>query len=75
MFNMSGSELLMVGLIALLVIPPDKIPKVAQSLGRLFAQITRNFQDIKDQVKVTFQDDLQKSKSPTRLKDHDQKPS
>ncbi len=63
MFNMGGGELILVALVALLVIPPQKLPQVATTMGRLLAQLNRNFQEIKTTVSDSLKEDLPKPPS------------
>lgn len=39
MFQLGFGEILLLGLVAVLVIPPEKLPKVAQKLGRFLHQL------------------------------------
>lgn len=55
MFNISGFELLLIGIVALLVIGPERLPQVAQKLGRFvgfckqsFAQIQKNLNEAEE---------------------------
>lgn len=50
MLNFSPEKLLLVGMIALVVLGPHRLPKAARSLGRLFAQLR--------QMSSTFQDEV-----------------
>ena len=57
MFNMGGGELILVGLAALLLIGPKKLPEVATQLGRWFAQLQRGFDDVKKSVREGLKDE------------------
>ncbi len=50
MFNMGGGELIVVIILAVLFIKPDKLPEVATSLGRWLAEITRGVNDVRQSV-------------------------
>jgi len=50
MLNMGAGELVLVAIIALLVIPPKKIPQVATTLGRWLSQLQKSFQELKSGV-------------------------
>lgn len=39
-------ELLVIGLIALIVVGPERLPALARSLGRLWAQLSRSLQNL-----------------------------
>lgn len=65
MFNMGGGELFVVALLALLFIPPKKLPEVATTLGRLFVKLQSQFQEIKKEMTVNLRHDL--DLNPTKL--------
>lgn len=58
MLNMGGGELFVVALVALLLIPNEKIPELAHKLGRLVAQLQNGFQDFKSGLQKNLQKDL-----------------
>jgi len=49
-FGFGFSELMIVLVIALLVIGPKKLPEVAKSMGKLYGQLKRAMDDIKESV-------------------------
>jgi len=48
MFNLGLSELIIIGIIALIFIGPKELPEVARVLGRLLNELRRATGDIKD---------------------------
>nr|WP_312973046.1 Sec-independent protein translocase protein TatB [Pseudomonas sp.] len=50
MFGISFSELLLVGLIALLVLGPERLPGAARTAGLWIGRIKRSFNSIKEEV-------------------------
>lgn len=50
MFDIGFSELLMIGLVALLVIGPDRLPGAARTAGLLFGRFKRGFTSIREEV-------------------------
>lgn len=58
MFNIGGSELVLISVLALLLVPPEKLPQVATTLGRFLAQLQAGIRDVKSQVHSTFREDL-----------------
>lgn len=58
MFDISFSELIVIAVIALLVIGPEKLPKVARTLGALTGRMQKYVAQIKDEVnrEVRFQE-------------------
>lgn len=55
MFEVGFSEILMVGLVALLVIGPEKLPKVARMAGFWVAKSKRIIADVKQEISEEFQ--------------------
>lgn len=51
MFGIDFSEFLVIGVIALIVLGPERLPKVARTAGHLFGRLQRYAADIKQQVK------------------------
>ncbi|KTC22950.1 preprotein translocase [Pseudomonas marginalis ICMP 9505] len=50
MFGISFSELLLVGLVALLVLGPERLPGAARTAGLWIGRLKRSFNAIKDEV-------------------------
>ncbi len=51
MFDISFTELMIIGVIALLVIGPERLPKVARTLGHLAGRAQRYVNDVKSDIK------------------------
>lgn len=50
MFDIAFSELVVIAIIALIVIGPEKLPKVARTLGALTGRMQRYIAQIKEEV-------------------------
>lgn len=50
MFDVGFSELLVIGVVALIVIGPERLPKVARTLGHLFGRMQRYVNDVKADI-------------------------
>lgn len=50
MFDIAFSELIVVAIVALLVIGPEKLPKVARTLGHLWGRAQRYVNDVKSEI-------------------------
>lgn len=50
MFDLSFSELLVIGFVALVVIGPEKLPKVARTAGAFFGRMQRFVAQVKNEV-------------------------
>lgn len=50
MFDLSLSKLILIGVVALVVVGPEKLPKVARMAGSLLGRAQRYFNDVKAEV-------------------------
>src|SRR5215468_4501826 len=50
MFDIGFSEILVIALVALIVIGPERLPKVARTLGHLFGRMQRYVNDVKADI-------------------------
>lgn len=50
MFDIAFSELIVIAIVALIVIGPEKLPKVARTLGALTGRMQRYMAQIKEEV-------------------------
>lgn len=50
MFDISFSELVIVALVALVVIGPERLPKVARTAGHLWGRMQRYVQNVKNDI-------------------------
>jgi sec-independent protein translocase protein TatB len=50
MFGIGFSELLVIGVVALIVIGPERLPRVARTLGHLFGRMQRYVNDVKADI-------------------------
>lgn len=63
MFDISFTELLVVGVIALVVIGPERLPKVARTIGHLVGRAQRYVSDVKTDIQREVElDELRKLK-------------
>ena len=64
MFDIAFSELLVIAVIALLVIGPEKLPKVARTAGVMFGRLQRYVNDVKADIQREIElDELRKLRS------------
>ncbi|MDB5903097.1 MAG: twin arginine-targeting protein translocase TatB [Betaproteobacteria bacterium] len=64
MFDIGFSELMVIGVVALIVIGPERLPKVARTLGHLFGRMQRYVNDVKADISREMQlDELRKLQS------------
>src|SRR5260221_13538385 len=50
MFDIGFSELLVIGVVALIVIGPEKLPRVARTIGHLMGRMQRYVADVKADI-------------------------
>ncbi len=50
MFDIGFSEILVIAVVALIVIGPERLPKVARTLGHLFGRMQRYVNDVKSDI-------------------------
>jgi len=61
MFDMGFAEMLVIGIVALLVIGPERLPGVAKTAGSYFARLRRFVSNVKSDVEREFRtDELQR---------------
>ena len=52
MFDVSFSELMVIAVVALIVIGPEKLPKVVRTLGALTGRMQRYVAQVKEEVNL-----------------------
>lgn len=57
MFGIGTSELIVIAVVALLVVGPKKLPELAKSLGRGFAEMKKASEGVADGLKESFRAD------------------
>ncbi|MGE0557295.1 MAG: Sec-independent protein translocase protein TatB [Burkholderiales bacterium] len=61
MFDIGFSELMVIAVVALIVIGPERLPKVARTVGHLFGRMQRYVNDVKSDISREMAlDDLRK---------------
>ena len=64
MFDIAFSEIAVIAVVALVVIGPERLPKVARTLGHLFGRLQRYVNDVKADIGREIElDELRKLKS------------
>lgn len=64
MFDIGFSELLVIAIVALIVIGPQQLPRVARTLGHLFGRMQRYVNDVKADITREMElDELRKMQS------------
>jgi sec-independent protein translocase protein TatB len=61
MFDIGFSEIVVIAVVALIVIGPERLPKVARTLGHLFGRMQRYVNDVKSDISREMElDELRK---------------
>ena len=61
MFDIGFSELVVIAVVALIVIGPERLPKVARTMGHLFGRLQRYVNDVKSDINREMElDELRK---------------
>jgi sec-independent protein translocase protein TatB len=64
MFDIGFSELLVIAVVALLVIGPERLPKVARTAGHMFGRLQRYVNEVKSDIQREMElDELRKLRS------------
>jgi len=64
MFDIGFSEFMLIAVVALIVIGPERLPKVARTLGHLFGRMQRYVSDVKADISREMElDELKKLQS------------
>ncbi|HWN31078.1 MAG TPA: Sec-independent protein translocase protein TatB, partial [Burkholderiales bacterium] len=64
MFDIGFSEILVIAVVALIVIGPERLPKVARTLGHLFGRLQRYVAEVKADIDREMQmEELKKLQS------------
>lgn len=64
MFDIGATEIFVIGVVALLVIGPERLPRVAKTLGHLFGRMQRYVSEVKSDINREFElEELRKLKS------------
>lgn len=72
MFDIGFSELMIIALVALVVIGPEKLPKVARTVGALFGRFQRYVGDVKADIKREIElDELKKMRDSVEAQARD----
>jgi sec-independent protein translocase protein TatB len=67
MFDVGFSEIVVIAVVALIVIGPERLPKVARTLGHLFGRMQRYVNDVKADISREMElDELRKLQASRR---------
>jgi Tat protein translocase TatB subunit len=65
-FNLGAPEIMVILLLALIVLGPDKLPEAAKSIGRFTSEVRRMSNGFRSEVKAAFDAEEAKAKAEPR---------
>src|SRR6516162_8461273 len=72
MFDVGFSEIVLIAVVALIVIGPEKLPKVARTLGHMFGRLQRYVNEVKADINREIElDELRKLQNQVQTAAHD----
>jgi sec-independent protein translocase protein TatB len=72
MFDIGFSELILIGLVALIVVGPQRLPTVARTVGHLLGRLQRYVSDVKSDINREMQlEELKKLQEQVASQAHD----
>ena len=63
MFNLGAPEIMVIMLLALIVLGPDKLPEAAKSIGRFTSEVRRMSNGFRSEVKAAFDEESARSEA------------
>ncbi len=76
MFDIGFSEIVVIAVVALVVIGPERLPKAARTMGHLFGRLQRYVNDVKADISREMElDELRKLQQQVQTAAHDLKSS
>ena len=67
MFNLSGSEIIVILLVALVVLGPEKLPEAVRRFGRVYGELKRVSKGFQSEFTQAFQEPIDEIKETARL--------
>jgi sec-independent protein translocase protein TatB len=69
MFDIGFSEIVLIGVVALVVIGPERLPKTARTLGLLFGRLQRYVNEVKADISREMElDELRRLRKEVRAR-------
>ena len=67
MFNLSGSEIVIILLLALVVLGPEKLPEAIRRFGRLYGELKRMSSGFQSEFKTAFEEPMRELRETAQL--------
>lgn len=62
LFGIGWTEMLVIGIVALIVVGPDRLPVVARNIGRVIGYFSRQWRDIQQQIREPIEGEVKSLK-------------
>jgi len=66
-FNLSGSEIVVILLLALIVLGPEKLPEAIRRFGRVYGELRRMSRGFQTDIKSAFEEPVRELKETAQL--------
>jgi len=66
-FNLSGSEIVVILLLALIVLGPEKLPEAIRRFGRVYGELRRMSRGFQTDIKTAFEELVREQKKTAQL--------
>ena len=67
MFNLSGSEIVVILLLALIVLGPEKLPEAIRKFGRVYSEIRKISNGFQSEFKNAFEEPMKELRETAQL--------
>lgn len=67
MFNLSGSEIVVILLLALIVLGPEKLPEAIRRVGRVYGELRRMSRGFQTEFKQAFDEPMREIRQTAQL--------
>jgi sec-independent protein translocase protein TatB len=66
LFGIGWTEMLVIGIVALIVVGPQRLPEVARTIGRVIGYFSQQWQNIQQQIREPIESEVQNIRQQVR---------
>ena len=66
MFGIGGPELIVIFIVALLAVGPQRLPEIARALGKAYREFERSLDDVRQNLEELGQEEPEKKEEPEK---------